>query len=41
MIESIVLPEGKEDAPMPARLTLHGGEELVLERVGDLGELTL
>ena len=38
LIASIVLPRGHEGGPPRARVTLHQGEELPLERTGDLGD---
>jgi hypothetical protein len=38
LIVSIVLPGGEAPGARGARVTLHGGEELELERTGDLGE---
>ena len=38
LIASIVLPGPEERSAELARVTLHGGEELRLERAGDLGE---
>jgi hypothetical protein len=38
LIASIVLPGREERGAHRARVTLHGGEELRLERAGDLGE---
>jgi hypothetical protein len=38
LIASIVPPGREERGTQHARLTLHGGEELQLERTGDLGE---
>lgn len=38
LIASIVPADGDEGGALRARVTLHGGEELKLERKGDLGE---
>jgi hypothetical protein len=38
LIASIVLPGSEERGAQRARVTLHSGEELQLERTGDLGE---
>ena len=38
LIASIVLPGPEERGAQRARVTLHSGEELQLERTGDLGE---
>lgn len=38
LIASIVLPGPEESGAQRARVTLHGGEELELDRTGDLGE---
>ena len=38
LIASIVLPGREERGAQRARVTLHSGEELQLERAGDLGE---
>jgi hypothetical protein len=38
LIASIVLPRPEERGAQPARVTLHSGEGLQLERTGDLGE---
>jgi hypothetical protein len=37
LVASIVLPGLDEGGAVPAKVTLHGGEELPLERSGDLG----
>jgi hypothetical protein len=38
LVASIVLPGGEGSGDRPAQVTLHNGEELQLERSGDLGE---
>jgi hypothetical protein len=38
LIASIVLPGPEERGAQRARVTLHSGEDLQLERTGDLGE---
>ena len=38
LIASIVLPGSEESGAGHAKVTLHNGEELQLERTGDLGE---
>jgi hypothetical protein len=38
LVASIVLPDPEETGAEHARVTLHSGEELQLERAGDLGE---
>jgi hypothetical protein len=38
LVASIVIPGREERAAQHARVTLHSGEELQLERTGDLGE---
>jgi hypothetical protein len=40
LIASIVLPSREERGTQHAKVTLHNGEELQLERSGDLGEGT-
>lgn len=38
IVASIELPGGEEGGARRAKVTLHSGEELILERTGDLGE---